>query len=133
MSYYRQIHGIDTDQLPVINAVNILESYLKLYHAGEFSQEVKETIKDCHDKQLQYEVYVGRFYLKTDKYPAAITRFEGALKRFPESGQRDELLFYLGKAYLESGDKTKARGAYEMLAKEYPVSPFTAKVPKNLN
>ncbi|OGT99552.1 MAG: outer membrane protein assembly factor BamD [Geobacteraceae bacterium GWC2_48_7] len=132
MSYYRQIHGIDTDQLPVNNAVTILESYLKLYPTGEYIQEVRDSLKDCRNKQLQYEIYVGRYYLKTDKYPAAIARFEAALARFPDSAHRDELLFYLGKAYREAGDNEKARNAYEKLVKEYPASPFAAKAPKNL-
>lgn len=131
-SYYRQIQGIDTDQLPVINAVTVLQSYIKTYPNGQYIQEVKDSLKDCRDKQLQYEIYVGRFYLKTDKYPAAIARFEGALERFPDSSRRDELLFFLGKAHREAGDKEKARNAYEKLLKEYPGSPFASKAPKDL-
>lgn len=132
MSYYYQINGIDTDQLPVSNAVSILESYLKIYPAGENVREVSEKLKDCREKQLQYEIYVGRFYLKDDKYPAAIARFTTALTRFPEASKQDEVLFYLGNAYLKSGDTIKAKSTFEKLIKEYPASPFTAKAPKNL-
>lgn len=132
MSYYMQIHGIDTDQAPVTNAITTFESYLKLYPTGEHVQEAREKVRDCRTKQLQYEIYVGRFYLNDDKNPAAIARFEQALVRFPDSGHRDELLFYLGKAYLDAGEKAKAREAYGMLASEFPGSPFAAKAPKNL-
>lgn len=125
-SYYRQVNRIDTDQTPVKNAVSILESYLKLYPSGAFTQEAQEKIRDCRDKQLQYEIYVGRFYLKTGKYPAAIARFEAALKSFPGLRHDDELLFCLGAAYREAGQKEKSREALERLVREFPDSVYAA-------
>jgi outer membrane protein assembly factor BamD len=122
LSYYNQIHSIDTDQTPVKNAQTILASYLTLYPAGDHLAEVQEKNRDCRDKQLQYELYVGRFYLKTDAYKAAIGRFETSLKMFPEIARRDEVLFYLGKAYLEDGQKTKAQEVFGQLTREFPGS-----------
>lgn len=124
MSYYNQIHRIDTDQTPVKNAVSTFESYLKTYQGGEHAVEVQEKIQDCRDKQLQYEIYVGRFYLRTEKYPAAIGRFEEALKTFTDLPRRDELLYYLGRAYLEGGQKSKGREVYGRLFKEFPASRY---------
>ncbi len=124
MSYYKQIHGIDTDQTPVKNALITFESYLRLYPAGQYLPEVTEKIGACRDKQLQYEIYVGRFYLKTGKYPAAIGRFEEALKAFPGQPRRDEVLYYLGRAYQQAGQPSKAHEAFEQLVKEFPASQF---------
>jgi outer membrane protein assembly factor BamD len=124
MSYYNQINRIDTDQTPVKNALAIFESYLKAYPGGEFKADATEKIRDCHDRQLQYEIYVGRFYLKTDKYPAAIARFEEALKTFADLPRRDELLYYLGLAYLEGAQKSKGREVFGRLFKEFPQSPY---------
>lgn len=124
MSYYNQIHRIDTDQTPVKNALNIFESYIKTYQDGEHAVEVQENLQDCRDKQLQYELYVGQFYLRNEKYPAAIGRFEEALKNFSELPRRDELLYYLGRAYLEDGQKTKGREVYGRLFKEFPASRY---------
>ena len=124
MSNYNQIHGIDTDQTPLKNALIIFQSYLALYPGGEQTAEVTEKISDCRDKQLQYEIYVGRFYLKTDKYAAAIGRFETALKMFPELPRCDEVLYYLGKAYQETKQPAKARETFERLVKEFPASSF---------
>jgi outer membrane protein assembly factor BamD len=124
MSHFNQIHGIDTDQTPVKNSLVTFQSYLALYPAGEHTAEATEKIRDCRDKQLQYEIYVGRFYLKTDKYTAAIGRFEAALKTFPELPRCDEVLYYLGKAYQAAKQQTKAREAFERLVKEFPSSRF---------
>jgi outer membrane protein assembly factor BamD len=120
MSNYRQIRGIDTDQVPVNNALTLFENYLAQYPAGEYRSEAADNARDCRDKKVQYEIYVGRFYLKTGKVSSAIGRFEYALKMFPEKLRRDELLFYLGKAYAEDSQKAKSREAFETLVKEYP-------------
>ena len=133
LSHFNQIHSIDTDQTPVKNAQTTLASYLSLYPAGEHLAEVQEKNSDCRDKQLQYELYVGRFYLKTDAYKAAIARLETSLKMFPETTRRDEVLYYLGKAYLEDGQKTKAQEVFGQLMREFPKSAHFADADKALN
>jgi outer membrane protein assembly factor BamD len=130
MSHFNQIHGIDTDQTPVKNALITLESYARSYPAGEHLAEVKEKIGECRDKQLQYEIYVGRFYLKTGNYLAAIGRFEEALRVFPQLSRRDEVLFYLGIAYQKAGQQPKAVEVFERLVKEFPASQFAGDAAK---
>jgi outer membrane protein assembly factor BamD len=125
LSYYNQIQRIDTDQTPVKNAIITLQSYLTLYPGGVHTNEVTEKIRDCRDKQLQYEIYVGRFYLRTEKYIAAIGRLEAALKAFSGLPRCDEVLYYLGETYQDSYQPTKAREAYERLVKEFPASQYS--------
>ena len=124
MSHFNQINSIDTDQTPVKNALATFQSYPALYPGGEHTAEVTEKIQDCRDKQLQYEIYVGRFYLKTGKHMAAIGRFEAALKAFPELPRCDEVLYFLGTAYQDAGQQPKAREVFERLVKEFPTSRF---------
>jgi outer membrane protein assembly factor BamD len=133
LSHYNQIKGIDTDQTPVKNSLVILDSYLKLYPGGEHTAEVNEKIAQCRDKQLQYEIYVGRFYLRSDNFPAAIARFDTALKTFPEASRRDEVLYYLGKSYMADGQKPKSLESYQRLIKEFPGSPFVKDAQKAIN
>lgn len=130
MSYYQQIHSIDTDQTPVKNAQTTFAAYLTTYPEGAQLAEVRDMDRDCRDKQLQYELYVGKFYLKTDAFSAASARFEEALKNFPDAARRDEVLFYLGKSYLQSGQKAKGREVYALLAKDFPASPYIAEANK---
>lgn len=130
LSYYKQINRIDTDQTPVKNTLAIFESYRKFYPNGPYTAEVEGKIRDCRDKQLQYEIYVGTFYLRTGKLPAAIARLEGALKTFPELPHSDELLFYLGRSYLKAGQKDKAREVYDRLLREFPTSSHASEVRK---
>lgn len=124
MSHYNQIHSIDTDQTPVKNALFTFESYISLYPGGEHLPEVIEKIGVCRDKQLQYEIYVGRFYLKTGKYPAAIGRFEEALKAFAGLTRLDEVMYYLGQAYQDAGQQTRAVEVFTRLVKDFPASQY---------
>ncbi len=133
MSYYNQIHGIDTDQTPVKNAQTTFASYMATYPAGAQLAEVQEMNRDCRDKQLQYELYVGHFYLKTEAYKAAIGRFEESLKMFADSARRDEVLYYLGRAYLEDGQKTKGREIFGQLGREFPGSAYISDANKAMD
>lgn len=133
MSHFQQIHGFDTDQTPVKNAKAIFESYLTLYPGSEYIGEVTSKILDCREKQLSYELYVGKFYLKTGKLPGAIARFQNALKTFADLPQRDEVLLYLGKAHLENGEKSKGREVFGQLFKEFPSSIFISDANKAMD
>ncbi|MDR3580906.1 MAG: outer membrane protein assembly factor BamD [Oryzomonas sp.] len=126
LSYFKQINRIDTDQTPVKNALAILESYVKLYPGGAYVQNAQEKIGDCKIKQFRYEIYVGRFYLRTDKYQAAIVRFEEALRNFSGLQHTDELLYYLGAAYGEAGQEKKSREVMDRLVREFPGSVYAA-------
>jgi outer membrane protein assembly factor BamD len=122
LCYYKQITGIDTEQTPVKNAVTMFESFLTQYPASEYAADARAKLEDCRTKQLQYEIYVGRFYLRTDHYEASIKRLEDALREFPKSPVHDETLFYLGQAYLRKGDKKKGEEAFSRLFTEFPAS-----------
>ncbi|HTG81260.1 MAG TPA: outer membrane protein assembly factor BamD [Geobacteraceae bacterium] len=132
LCYYNQITGIDTEQTPVKNAVTMFESFLAQYPASEFAPDARTKLEDCRAKQLRYEIYVGRFYLRTDHYQSAIKRFESALLEFPKSPNHDETLFYLGEAYLRTGDKKKGEEAFTRLFSEFPTSKYVAEARKLL-
>jgi outer membrane protein assembly factor BamD len=122
LCHYNQITKIDTDQLPLKNALISFETFLKEYPDSKLSGEVREKLELCKAKQSRYEIYVGRFYLRTERYDSAITRLTGALEKFPTSPANDEVLLYLGQAYIKTGEKTKGKEALERLIKEYKSS-----------
>ncbi|GLI37513.1 outer membrane protein assembly factor BamD [Geobacter hydrogenophilus] len=124
LSQYEQITGIDTDQTPVSNAVTLFESFLRIYPSSEYAAEVRNKLEVCRLKQVEHEIYVGRFYYRTDQYGAAIKRLEETLKKYPRSPAHDETLFYLGSAYIRTGDKAKGRDAFQRLFAEYRTSKY---------
>jgi outer membrane protein assembly factor BamD len=130
LCYFNQIDKIDTEQTPVKNAATEFEAFLRLYPVSEYAAEVRDKLAACRAKQLQYEIYVGRFYYRTEKYRAAIKRLEGALAQNPKSPLHDETLFYLGAAYLRSGEKAKGEEYFTRLSTEFPASKFVVEARK---
>lgn len=133
LCHFNQITGIDTDQTPVTNALLTFQSFLRQYPTSEYADDVRQRVEMCETKQFQHEIYVGRFYLRTEKYAAAIQRLEEALGRFPRNPFGDEALYYLGQAYLLTGEKTKGRETYVRLTNDYSSSRFIEKAKEFLD
>ncbi|RNC66601.1 MAG: outer membrane protein assembly factor BamD [Desulfuromonadales bacterium] len=133
LSYYMQIHGIDTDQTPVTNTVTMFESFLRIYPTSVYAKDVRDKLEICRMKQVEYEVYVARFYFRTDRYNAAIKRLEEALKKYPRSPVHDETLFILGKSQILSGEKAKGRETFQRLFTEYRTSKYVDEARKFLD
>ena len=127
LCHFNQIHGIDTDQTAVKNAVTLFESFLKSYPKSSYVEEVRAKLDVCRMKQVQYEIYVGRFYLRSGRYTAAIKRLDAALTNYPKSPFHDETLYYLGEAYLLAGERDKGRAAYSRLYSEFRNSKYVEK------
>ena len=60
----------------------------------------------------------------------AIHLFEEVLQKYPESKIRDLTFFWLGRAYLETGQVQKSREALSQLQKAFPESPLRMKLEK---
>ena len=132
LCYVNQITGIDTEQTPVKNAVTMFESFLRQYPDSEYAADAKDKLAECRTKQLQYEIYVGRFYYRTEKYQAAVNRLEDALVKYHDLKINDETLYYLGRAYLGLGIRTKGEEALNRLVNDYPTSRFLPEAKKLL-
>jgi outer membrane protein assembly factor BamD len=130
LCYFNQITGIDTEQTPVTNAVTTLESFLKQYPSSEYAPAAREKLAECVIKQVQYEIYIGRFYLRFGKYQAAAKRLEECLARYPQAPNLDEALLYLEKAYFFYGEKEKGRLTYNRLLLRFPTSKYLKEAEK---
>lgn len=130
LCYFNQIEKIDTEQTPVKNAVTTFEWFLRDYPNSEYAADVRNKLEICHTKELQYEIYVGRFYYRTKHYQSAIKRLQEAMERFPKSPLHDETLFYLGAACLKSGEKAKGEEYFKRLSTEFPASKFVIEAQK---
>ena len=124
LSNYNQITGIDTDQTPTKNTLTLFETFVKQHPKSQYVPRVEEKIAECRAKLAQYEIYIGRFYYRTDKYTSAIGRLEGVLLAHPEYTGHDETLYYLGLSYIESKQQEKMRTVYSRLIREYPSSKY---------
>jgi outer membrane protein assembly factor BamD len=125
LSYNHQILAPDQDQTATISALHAFQTLLQRFPEDPRKREVQIYIDRCNNQLAVNEVNIGSFYLKTKYYSAAISRFEGVLKKYPNYFQRDKAYFYLGQAYALVGDSDKSSLVFNILFNEYANSEYT--------
>ncbi len=91
--YYEQMLSIDRDQTPTRLAILSFERLLKEHYDSAYASEATKRINYCRKLLAEHELYVGRFYYKSEHYSAALGRFEGVLTGYmdvlPPNTQRE--------------------------------------------
>jgi outer membrane protein assembly factor BamD len=89
-------------------------------------------IQKCRNVIANYELQVGEFYYNKGSFNAAINRFEGLLKTYPDFQKEADALFYIGMSYKSLGQKDKALEYLNRLVEKYPSNKFSADAKKEL-
>lgn len=124
LSYYQQILSADRDQTATENALAAFQELIRRFPDDRSAGEARSLIQRCKTRLAEHEVYIGWFYLRYKRYPAAINRLENILAEFPEYYYRDEAFYYLGKAYLKNKQPEKARQIFGKLFEQFPGSDY---------
>jgi outer membrane protein assembly factor BamD len=130
-SYYRDMPedlwimppSYEKDQSAVLDAQRELESFHKRFPDSPYSKKVQDMRQEVLKRLVDHEVYVARFYLKTDHPKAAAMRLEGAIQRYPGSGREPELLYSLGETYLHMNDPLRAKETFNRVIAEHGEAP----------
>ncbi len=121
---FQRMKTIDRDQSTTHEAVQEFQRLIQFYPRSPYVDEATEKLAECRERLAAYELYVGRFYYRQGAYPAAIGRFEGLLKAYPEVGFADEVLFLLGNAHERSDNPQEAAAVFDALVTRYPQSRY---------
>ncbi|MCF6179374.1 MAG: outer membrane protein assembly factor BamD [Geopsychrobacter sp.] len=132
MSYYNQMLSKDRDQTATENALRTFRRLVADYPSDKRVEEVGFLIQRCRNRLAEREVYIGRFYLRTGHYQAAVNRLRGLLDDFPNYYYRDEAFYYLGAAYLKLEQKKDAATTFNTLFDQFPNSQYIIKSQKIL-
>lgn len=124
MCSFLRVKTIDRDQSTTQEAVQEFQRLIQSYPRSAYVDEATEKLAASHERLAAYELYVGRFYYGQGAYPAAIGRFEGLLKTYPEVSFADEALFLLGSAYVRSDNPQGATSVFDELVQRYPQSRY---------
>ena len=148
MCYYETIEGEKKDLAPLIASKKELIFIIENYPQTDYAYDARYKIDLINDILAAKEVYIGRHYVKKEKWIPAINRFKNVLKNYETTdhveeaihrlveiyyilGMEDESLKYaslLGYNY-NSGEWYKE--TYKIFNKEYKVSLPNKKKKKN--
>lgn len=120
MCYFRQIKTPDVSFSLAKKALQEFRILQREYPRNPYMDITETRIKMCLKVMAEYEFGVGRFYFKKGSYQAAINRFNGMLKQYPDSSLEPEALYYLGLSYKELGRNDEAASVLNRLIEKFP-------------
>ncbi len=123
MIQYKQISTIDRDQSKLHEAIKYFSFLIKRFPKSRFASIGLHRMHECKRKLAKNNFYIGYFYFKQKRYEAAIARFEKILKLYPGFID-DKVLYYLGKSYIDIGNKEKAFNILKNLVNIFPKSKY---------
>ncbi len=124
MAYFNQMLTYDRDQTSTQKALSNFEYLVANYPPSLFTERTKEKMGLCRKRLADHEFYIGNFYYKNGKFMAASVRFQGLIDKFPKMPEEDNILFLLGKSYLQLDQGEKATEAFNKIVNEYPKSSY---------
>jgi outer membrane protein assembly factor BamD len=120
LSHFQRTLSVDRDQTNTQKALNEFQYLLTHFPDTPYAYDASEKAKECMKRLSDHEVYVGDFYYRMRKWPAAIQRYEAALSRYPGIPLEDETLFQLAEAYRQNQQLENAQKTLAALVQQYP-------------
>ncbi len=126
MSYFNRIRTVDVSYSWAKKALKEFRKLQERYPRNPYMDAIDNRMRTCNRYLAEYEFYVGNFYFKKEAYQAAAQRFDGMLRKYPDSRNESEALYYLGLSYKNMGDEEKAIVALNSLIDKFPATRLSA-------
>jgi outer membrane protein assembly factor BamD len=110
------------DQTSTFTALKELQLYIDLYPNDSRVEEATRLMDDLRDKLEVKDYNIAKLYYRMESYQAAITSLENLLDDYPDTDYREEVLYFITKAYFDYAEKsiyTKKRERYEGTIEAY--------------
>lgn len=110
------------DQSNTFLALKELQLYIDMYPESTRIDEANKLMDDLR-KKLEIKNYnIGKLYYRMEDFQAAITSFQNLLDDYPDTEFKEEILYYIAKAYFTYAEKsvyTKKEERYEKTIEAY--------------
>lgn len=108
------------DPTPFRDAFNHFDELLRRYPDSQYNEDARQRMIFLRDRLAQYEIGVGRFYMKRHAYLAAAERGERVMLGFQGTSAVGDALALQVEAYRLLGQDFEANQALALLKKNYP-------------
>jgi outer membrane protein assembly factor BamD len=114
MCHFKQILSIDRDQAQTEKAIELFRFTAGNYPQSPYAEQARGKIVYCQRHLADHEFYIGNFYFRMKKYRAALARFEGILRKYPDSGLEKKIQPLIETCRKELAKEGKNRQAREI-------------------
>ena len=101
--YFEQLYDEKKDLKPLVKAREKFELILKKYPNTDYAIDAKWKMGLIVDQMAAKEMYIGRYYMKMEKWIAAINRFKFVVKYYDTTVYIEEALHRLVEIYYKIG------------------------------
>lgn len=112
MCHFRQMNSLDRDQTETRRCKESFEKLISRFPATSFSFMARKRLQESERRLADHEFYVGYFYFKQKQYQAALDRFQGILKNYPDVSMNYKVGFLIDetKRRMEKEEKKEKAG-----------------------
>ena len=133
MVYYENIVDQTRDQEPLLNSKKQFELVISEFKDTEFALDSKFKLDMINDILASKEMYVGRHYIKSKKWIAAINRFKTVIKEYETTIYVEEAIHRLVEIHYHIGLTKEAEKYANLLGYNYLSSEWYKKSYKLFN
>lgn len=120
--YYLESPKPRLDQTATQDAINAFQLYINRYPNSTRIPKCNDNIDELQDKLVLKSFLSARNYYDRESYPSAIISLQNALKDYPGSSYREDLMFMLLESRFEHASlsiEEKKRERYNLAKEEY--------------
>ena len=122
MCYFETIVDETKDLAPIINAKNKFQFIIDKYPETDFAKDAKFKVDLITDVLAAKELYIGRHYLKKEKWIAAINRFKKVTNEYQTTIYVEEAIHRLVEIYYYIGLRDESKKYATLLGYNYGTS-----------
>jgi len=133
MVYFDQIESSERGYSGAARALEEFEKLKQMFPRNPYKDIIDMKIEKSRNIIAEYEFLVGKFYYKKGSYNAAVGRFEGLLKNYPDYKGEANVLFFTGMSFGKLGQREKATEYLTLFIEKYPNSKLVKDAKKALS
>ena len=119
LTHYEQILDEKRDLGPLMISKKVIKEYIKKYPNNEYSLDLKFKLDLIQNQLAAKEVYVAKYYIKTQKWIPAINRLKNVVNFYDETVYIEEALHRLVEIYYNLGLIDEAQKTAKTLGYNY--------------
>ena len=128
LSYYEQVVDVERDAAMTKLAMHAFEELVRRFPQGTYSRDAQLKIDLTRSHLAGKEMAVGRYYLNSQFYSAALRRFQVVIDNYDTTNQVPEALHRSTEAYLALGLIDEAGRVRQVAIYNYPNSIWTERL-----
>tara|TARA_B110001450_G_scaffold68774_1_gene64993 strand:- start:973 stop:1821 length:849 start_codon:yes stop_codon:yes gene_type:complete len=133
MCYYELIEDEKKDIEPLLKAIKSFELVIANYPNSDFAVDAQFKLNLINEIMASKEMYLGRHYLKKEKWIPAINRFQSILENYNDSIYVEEATHRLVEIHYKIGLENEAKKYAKLLGYNYQSSSWYKKSYKLFN